>query len=464
MKTFALCFLFIVVICISGLTLIGCRGGENAGSEQAIAQTVGSDKPLLNNEFDSIAEGYVKLVLEIGLYAPSYVDAYYGPETWRPKPEVKELKIPHERLAGRALALSTRLARLKERGLDQELVQRHQFLSKQLDSIPHFIATLSGTSFDFDGEAVRLYDAKPPHFSAEHFEDIIAQIDTLVPGEKPLYQRVDVYRRQFLIPADKLDLVLRTAIEEARKRTKANITLPQDEDFLIEYVQDRPWSAYNWYKGEHKSLIQINTSLPIFIDAAVNLASHEGYPGHHVFNVLQETHLVEGKNWLEYSVYPLSSPNSLLSEGSADAGIAMVFPADEWESFDREILFPLAGLDPSEAHRYHKLKKLLAQLSYSRNEAARLYMSGEATDEAIIDWLQNYSLNSPVRAKHNLRFIKSSGSYVINYNLGADIVIDYIAKSANKDAEQTLAETEAQRRWRVFETLLSNPKTASYMR
>ena len=36
----------------------------------------------------------------------------------------------------------------------------------------------------------------------------------------------------------------------------------------------------------------MNTDLPIYIDRAIDLACHEGYPGHHVYNVLLEKNLV----------------------------------------------------------------------------------------------------------------------------------------------------------------------------
>ena len=35
-------------------------------------------------------------------------------------------------------------------------------------------------------------------------------------------------------------------------------------------------------------MIQVNTDLPITIDRAIDLACHEGYPGHHVYNALLE--------------------------------------------------------------------------------------------------------------------------------------------------------------------------------
>src|SRR5688500_14834724 len=67
----------------------------------------------------------------------------------------------------------------------------------------------------------------------------------------------------------------------------------------------------------------LNVDLPVYIDRAVDLACHEGYPGHHVYNALLEQHLVRGRGWHEFSVYPLFSPHSLIAEGTANYGITM---------------------------------------------------------------------------------------------------------------------------------------------
>ena len=51
-----------------------------------------------SKQMDSIAEGYVKLVLNIGLYDSDYVDAYYGPEDWRPSSVEKQDTFPYHGL------------------------------------------------------------------------------------------------------------------------------------------------------------------------------------------------------------------------------------------------------------------------------------------------------------------------------------------------------------------------------
>ena len=212
-------------------------------------------------------------------------------------------------------------------------------------------------------------------------------------------------------------------------------------------MNDKPWSGYNWYQGNSQSLIQINTDLPIFISRAVDLGCHEGYPGHHTFNALLEKNLVEDRGWIEFSLYPLFSPQSLIAEGSGNYGVDLAFPGSERVQFEREVLFPLAELDPTEADRYYELLELLSRLSYAGNEAARDYLNGSIDREQAVQWLVDYTLSSPERARQRTDFFDTYRSYVINYNLGKDMVREYV----ERDTEDHAA------RWRKFEHLLSSP-------
>src|SRR5437588_8060663 len=128
------------------------------------------------------------------------------------------------------------------------------------------------------------------------------------------------------------------------------MTLPPGESFRVEYVTNKSWSGYNWYQGNFVSLIQVNTDLPIYIDRAIDLACHEGYPGHHVYNSLLEKNLVRDRGWVEFTVYPLFSPQSLIAEGTANFGREVAFLTKTARmKFEKEVLFPAAGIDASRA-------------------------------------------------------------------------------------------------------------------
>ena len=140
-----------------------------------------------------------------------------------------------------------------------------------------------------------------------------------------LAARVDAFQNRYVIPTDKVGAVMEAGIAACKAKTEQHLKLPAGERFDLEFVTKKPWSGYNWYKGDAHSLIQINTDLPIYISRALDLGCHEGYPGHHVLNSLLEEKLTKGKGWVEFSIYPLFSPQSLIAEGSANYGIALAF-------------------------------------------------------------------------------------------------------------------------------------------
>ena len=401
---------------------------------------------------DEVAAAYTKLVLHLGEHDNGYVDAYHGPGEWREAAQANAKSLAQIKLE--AEALLSKLGRLDAPTGNELERLRYDFLIAQLQALIARADMLEGREFTFDEESQALYNAVSPSYPASHYDEILAQIDALVPGEGSLPERVNAFKDRFIIPIDSLDKVFRTAIKEARQRTLAAIELPENESFRLEFVTGQAWSAYNWYQGDYQSLIQVNTNLPIHISRAVDLASHEGYPGHHVYNMLLEQHLVNERGWVEFSVFPLYSPSALIAEGTANYGIEVAFPGEDRIRFEKEVLFPLAGLDPAQAGKYYQVLALTAQLDYAKNEAARGYLDGTMTADQAVEWMIQYNLSSPKRARQRLRFVDIYRSYVINYNLGQDMVRRYVESQGGTD-------DNPRRRWEVFQQLLASPRLAS---
>jgi len=403
---------------------------------------------------NTVAEQYVHLVLALGQHDPDYVDAFYGPAEW--KTQAEEQKKSLDAIGDEAAKLSVTLTEtpIAPGTADSDLRQlRREYLHKQLSAVVARVRMLRGQKLKFDYESRVLYDAVAPTYPDSHFDDIIAQLEKKIPGSGPLWQRYEQWRKPFVIPKEKLDTVFQLAIKECRARTLAHIDLPPNESFTVEYVTNKPWGGYNWYKGNFHSVIQVNTDLPIYIDRAVDLAAHEGYPGHHVYNSLLEKNLVRDRGWDEFSVYALFSPQSLIAEGTANFGREVAFPTKtERMKFEKEVLFPAAGIDASRADEYYAVQDLMKQLDYAANEAARRLINGEIDENAAVQWLQKYAVMDPARARQRVKFIKRYRSYVINYNLGEDMVRRYVEKRSGTDPEK---------RWSEFGKLLSSPRLPS---
>jgi hypothetical protein len=92
---------------------------------------------------------------------------------------------------------------------------------------------------------------------------------------------------------------------------------------------------------------------------------------------------------------------------------------------------------------------VVEDLNYARNEVARRYLDGQLTKAQAVAAMRRYWLIAPDAAAKQLRFIDTYRSYVINYNLGRDLVEDWVEQKGGETPEA---------RWRAFGSLLSSPR------
>jgi len=411
---------------------------------------VSADAPLTQRvapavSISQISDAYIRLTLEAGTHEAEYVDAYYGPAELQTS--AKANPRPLAALVAEARTLTASIdAALPATRVDRALALRGMLVAAETR-----LQMLQGRKFSFNDEAQGQFATLPALQPLTHYDAILSQLEILIPGEGTLPARVDAFNERYTIPKERLTIVFDAAIAECKRRTARHIALPAGETFTMEFVTGKTWSGYNYYKGNYNSLIQINTDLPIRISRAVDLGCHEGYPGHHVLNLMVEERLARGKGWKEYEVNPLYSPTSVLSEGSANYGIDLAFPAAERLAFERDILYPLAGLNPASAEAYWKMQQMTEALSGARLTIAKMYLDGEVSRPKALELTQRYLLLSPARAEQSVGFTDHYRSYVINYGWGKDLVRGYIERG-NPDQKT---------RWQRMEKILSEPTLPS---
>ena len=118
---------------------------------------------------------------------------------------------------------------------------------------------------------------------------------------------------------------------------------------------------------------------------------------------------------------------------------------------ERDVLFPIAGLDPAKAQTLADLNALRARLSHARNHIAREYLDGNISREQAIVQSMNFNLMSRERAEQSIDFVDTYRGYVINYNLGRDLIAEYIENRVDAGED----------RWQAFEHVLRTPTAAS---
>lgn len=411
--------------------------------------------PLGTMTMNEIGAAYAQLVLAMGELDPNFVDAYYGPAAWRT--QAKRALKPARQIDAEAQQLIAALSRAKPDAnpADPALTKlRSSYLRNQLGALSARARLYMGLRLRFDDEVRALYDVDPPHYHERDFKPAIERLEKLLPaGPGTLADRYNRYVDQYAIPKDRIETVMRAAIDAAREATAAHLLLPADERFELALVNDKPWSAYNHYQGNGLSRIEVNTDLPIGVARAIELASHEGYPGHHVYNGLLESGLVRTLGWSEYEVYALFSPQSLIAEGTADFGVSLAFPGEDKLRLTQQ-LFKLAGFDPRDAKKYLKVVAEARALAPAGIEAARNYLEGRASAEETIGWLQAWTLASRERAAQRVRFFDTYRAYVVNYTYGEELVRGYVERHGDRTPGSP-------KQWEAFRALLSTPRVPS---
>ena len=404
------------------------------------------------DSMDLVARDYVVLQLAIGEKEEGYIDAYYGPEDLRAAGKAIGQAESLPQLAARVGALQGRVTALGV-SLPPEGARRASFLTAQLTAAATRMRMLQGEKLGFEEEALGLFGVRPEFKPLSDYDPVLARIEALVPGQGPLWQRVDAFQDRFTIPKGRLKHVFDAAIAECKARSIRFIPMPAGERFDMAFVTGKSWSGYNYYLGNYASRIEINTDLPIRMPRAVDLGCHEGYPGHHLLNALLEQKLVRGRGWIEFSVYPLYSPQSLIAEGTANYGIELAFPGDEKLGYELRALYPLAGLPTADAKRYAELQDATKALVGARMTIAREFLEGRIDEAEAVALAQKYQLISEARAKQSIAFTKQYRSYVINYGLGEDMV-----------AADIEAYPPGIARWQRFEQIVSQPTLPSDLR
>jgi hypothetical protein len=374
---------------------------------------------------DTVAEAYVKLVLAVGRHDTLYVDAFYGPPAWKAE-AAAGTPAPLYDLLGRTHALLEDLRRA------DGPAERKRYLEKQLVAVEGHLRRLSGERMTLTEECRVLYDAVPPRHDVAEFAAAQAALESLVPGQGPLGPRIEALRKAIYIPKDRLAASLDAALAAARSAGAGQVRLPPGESFETVLVHDKPWSAYNWYLGKFKSRIELNTDLPVELNGLLGTMCHEGYPGHHVYNVLLEDKLVNGRGWVEYTVYPLYSPQSLLAEGTANVGIDIDFTDDERRRVLTEVLGPVAGVSKEAILAMDGIRGAMKSLRHVNGEAARMLLDENRPEEEVVAFMTRWGLVTDERARKSVVFARTYRSYVFNYSLGEDIVRDWIGTGPDR--------------------------------
>jgi len=402
--------------------------------------TAGRDRSVTQQpELDEFGREYARLSFAIERHVPGFIDAYLGPD------DVRATLDPDDPMGappGHAIVAAARDLLAKIPSLDAT-EGRKGYLTKQVEALRATARRVAGEVLPYREEVRLLFDIEPLATPEAMYDAVIADLDSLLPGDGPITERMVAWRQSYAISPETARRVVDVILPELRARTQEFVDLPEGEAIEIRMVQDQPWSGYNWYLGNGRSRVDLNTDLPIYAYLLTDLLTHEGYPGHHTEHALKERLYTE-HGLGEHALQLINTPECVISEGIATVAEKILFAPDELVRFRRERVYPAAGItgDPEREVAIGAAQRILR--SVPSNAALLLHEEGRDPED-VVAYLQRYALSSEAEARQRLRFIADPlwRAYIFTYHVGYELISGW------------LDEVPAQRRER-FRTLLTD--------
>lgn len=383
------------------------------------------------------AREFVSLATAIGTYNPAEVDAYFGP------PDLDRSKEQPAKPAELLEQARTLLAALTPTAVSSV---REQRLKARVENLVSLLAVSAAAKPPlFADEARELYGLELPPADGETTQRLLKELGDLLTGTGTLAFRLAAFQNQLVIPPGKREAVFERALEECKRRTQAHWTLPRNDELIVEFTREVD-SAWHRYQGNGRSQLQINPLAVAFVGAALDVACHEGYPGHHAQFLLFEASAPEGLP-VEERVVLLRSADSVLREGAANYGVELVWTPEERLAFERDVLFPLAGLAPAQAEKAGQVHRILLELGNAALPILQEYRDNVISFNTATFRLEREAMVGSPKAL--LEFVDRHGAYVAGYTVASRRIREFIAAKVAAGAEA----------WAVLEEALVGPDT-----
>jgi hypothetical protein len=379
---------------------------------------------------EEVAREYLLIALSLGELEEGIVDAYYGPADLAEVARAQQA-TPVE-LTARVAALRARLDEVTD-------AQRARWLDRQLLAMETLARQHNGDEIAYRELVERCFDAVPEPTAPEVYRSVRAELEDLLPGSGDLRDRLDVRDNELTVPADRLERILEWLTNELRADAEKQFNVPVGDDFTIQLVTNEPWAAYNWYDGNLKSRIEVNTDLPVRATGLIGLLAHEAFPGHHLEHASKEQHLVREQGRFEASVQLINTPEAYISEGLAEVGVRFVAPQERWKELTKSVCEQAGiAMTDEDVERQWRIGRALHRLRGSGGDAALQLHADGRSREQVIAFLEQDALSTRDRAEKSLEFITHPlwRAYVFCYAGGEKLLTQWIEQSGSKDGER----------------------------
>ena len=371
---------------------------------------------------DDLVSRYLELGLRLGRLLDGLVDAYYGPAELKQRVDNEPAPDP-----AKLVADARRLIGDLDAGDGDVDAHRRKWIRGQARGLLVTARRFAGEAIDFVDEVEQCYGVRPTRVAEDEIAAAHRRIDAVLPGSGPLGERLIAWREAQAIPVEQLQPAIQSLADDFRERTDRLFGLPEGEHIDFDLVNNEPWSGFNYYLGDLRSRVVINTDLPVLSTGLGHLVAHEAYPGHHTEHSRKEVGLVRRQGHVEEAIFLVGTPQCLLAEGLADLGLEVIVPLRRHETV-AEHLHPLGiRYDAEIASAVAEAGELLGNAV--RGNVALLLHADGASEEDAVAYAERWGLLPRNRAKKVVEFQTDPTwrAYIFCYIDGLRLCRRYVA-------------------------------------
>jgi hypothetical protein len=263
----------------------------------------------------------------------------------------------------------------------------------------------------------RIYGFDPVFPPLAQFDPAIDALDKALPGPGNLADRIDALKKRAQVPTDKIEAVVRTAVAECRRRTVAHLRMPP-ESLIITFPADPLVPGQSSYQGNGKGKMAVSTVVPADVDRLLQLSCHEAYPGHHTNYASMDANLWRKRHWPEGKVGLSFEPQFAVSDAISEYGTGLNFPLEERMRYEREVLYPLAGLTMQDEAAWRAYLSARSSVLGATSTVIRDYLDKRIDASTAKTLAMRYRLMNPRSAEQLIKMVDAFGIDIIASDQG----------------------------------------------
>jgi hypothetical protein len=300
--------------------------------------------------------------------------------------------------------------------------RRRDWFRVQLRAISALARQAAGEEIGYLDLVEQLFDLRVALVPEERLAEARRHLDDALPGKGSLAERYGTFTNATRVAPERVLEAMKTSAERFRAAARRDFEVPEPEGIDWDGAHDQPWGAEARFKGNGRTLIRINLDLPQQVGSIAFLASHEGYPGHHLDHITKERTLIRQAGLGEATLRSMNTPESLLSEGLAKVAREVVMSDLELAGEMRKIAQD-AGVGVNVEAAVPILSARLDLNAAIGNAGILLHQHGLPV-ERVRDYLLETTVQPAQLVDHAIRSLQDpiGRTYPFTYTEGARII------------------------------------------